>query len=350
MNWYKKAQQKGLTANDIYWAVDDIILNDILTEEDMDSLITNNLDQIFANKLQGSESLPKAAQVKTKLRSRSVPMSNIVPQPPSSEDINEELEKQKKLIDLGAKITYKKIAQELNSTEKEVRMVCKENNIDIEDAARERRQYIDNIIIDFVESLPKNITKTHEIYNLFSQKYQHNLKHSKLNRLFHYNNLIANLRNKPENIYQAFSSFVKNENTNSKQNIETLIETGKYIRILDTFLNRWGHRWGFETPIAKDLIKKFVMTKIQLRDKFVREKELGNFFNQTGVSTNNNRKLFKMIEKGLSPEDISRETGIDINQIKHFYELYQTKRTAPVLDETHPSYFLNTNENYNELV
>ena len=63
-----------------------------------------------------------------------------------------------------------------------------------------------------------------------------------------------------------------------------------------------------------------------------------------------NRKLFKMIEKGLSPEDISRETGIDINQIKHFYELYQTKRTAPVLDETHPSYFLNTNENYNELV
>jgi hypothetical protein len=165
--------------------------------------------------------------------------------------------------------------------------------------------------------------------------------------MLRYNNLIAGLKEKPENIYDAFKGYITSEHVNSRQTVDTMIESGTYVEKLDMFLNNYGSKWGFSTPMSKELIRKFVLTKLQLRDKLVREKELGQFFNQTGVEPSKNKLIFDLIEQNMTPEEISAETGIDIKSVKHFVELYKTKQ-APTYNSSTPNNFTVDREDYNE--
>jgi len=349
MNWYKKAQQIP-TMENINWAIDDLLLNEVLTDDDYSNIIINNMEQILQNKDENVV-LPKAAQVATKSKPRRYNRPvNIPPiSSPSKKDIMEEIRNQTEVMDLSNVINTKSIARVLNVSPRYVKRICDRNSIDLRQCAMKRRFYVEKIIIEFMSIISKNITSVKESYNLFSQKYNHKIKIKKFNLMLRYNNLMSNLQNKPENIYLAFEGFIRSEHTNSRQNMEVLIQSGRINDLLNKFLDYYGSAWGFETPIAKDMMHKFLMTKLQIRDKAIRNQELGQFFNQTGVDVSKNQKLFSLIEKGVSPKDIAKQTGIDINQIKHFYDLYQNKK-PPVYDSSHPSYFLGKQEQPNELV
>ena len=326
MNWYKQAQQIP-TMEEIEWAVDDILLNKILTEEDYINIITSNLEQIA----QGSEydqALPKAAQV-AKI--------------PTKKKLLDEIQNQTKVMDLSNPISYKNVAEALNTTPEYVKEACITYGINIKEYSMKRRFYVEKIIIDFMSTLKNQPMKINKAYDFFSRKYNHNISYKKFGLMLRYNNLISKLTGTPENIYTAFEGFIRAEHQNSGQNMETMIVNDKINDILDKFLNYYGDKWGFTTPIAKDMISKFLMTKIQIRNKSIRNEELGQFFNQTGIEPRNYKTLFSLIEEGLDPKSIAIETGIDINYVQHFYDLY-TNKQPPVVDESHPSYFLNNQE------
>jgi len=350
MNWYKKAQKEDITIDDIYWAMDDIWLNQIFTEEDIINILDSNLNNIVLSKEEPPEYLSRAAQVNTKNRPRNkntgMPEFNY---PKTKKKVMDEIKRQKKQMDLSQFINAKNIAQVIGTHPKIVDFIIKKHGIDLNQAMLERRKYAEKIIVDFVSSLPKKVPSIREAYNRFSKKYNHNIKIKKFNLILTYNNKVNQWSQKANNIFDAFNKYITQKYTNSRQNVDDLIANGKYLIILDRFLNEYGDKFGFKTPMDKEMAKDFFMTKIQLKERISQYRQLGQFYNQY-LNPNMQTRVKELIEKGEMPQDISKQTGIALKQIEKFYKIYQLRHSPMITDENHPSYFLINPEKKNELV
>lgn len=343
MNWYKKAQ-KDITLDDIYWAMDDIWLNQIFTEEDIENILDNNLNNIIKSKENNTKDYQsKAAQVVAPIRPKiksKLPEFNYRK---TKKKVTDEIKNQKKGLDLSYRISAKNIAEVIGTHPKIVEYIIKKNNIDINEAMSERRKYAENIIVDFVSTLPDNVPTINEAYRIFTTKYNHNIKIKKFNLILTYNNKLGKWGQKSNIIFDAFNKYITQNYTNSRQNVDDLIANGKYVIILDRFLNQYAHQFGFKSPMDKKMVKEFFMTKIQLGERVTQYRQLGKFYNQA-LDPNKRSKVISLIEQGLNPKEISSQTGINIKQIDKFYKIYQLRHSPMVTDETHPSYFLNNPE------
>ncbi len=342
MNWYKKAQ-KNITIDDIYWAMDDIWLNDIFTEEDITNILDQNLNSIIQAKEGNQEYQSKAAQVAVPIRSKRKSKIPEFDYKKTKKQVIDEVKKQKQGLDLSLRISSQSIADKIKTHPKVVDTILKQNNINLNEAMAKRRKYAENIIIDFVSTLPDDIPTMKVAYSLFTNKYKHNIKIKKFNLILTYNNKLRNWGYKSNIIFDAFNKYIANNYTNSRQSVDDLIANGKYLTILDKFLDQYAHQFGFKSPMDIKMVKEFFMTKIQLRDRIKEYRQLGKFYNQH-VDSNTHKNIISLIEQGLNPQDIAKQTGINIKQIEKFYRIYQLRHSPMVTDETHPSYFLNNPE------
>jgi hypothetical protein len=128
MNWYKKSQ-KEISINDINWAIDDIILNEVLTEQDVENIIIKNMGSIYSSLHQDS-AIPKAAQVKKNVKGIPIAPSIVdIPKPQGKAeqkrkmweeqdksykgDIVNEIDNQTQTMDLSNPISYESVSNVL---------------------------------------------------------------------------------------------------------------------------------------------------------------------------------------------------------------------------------------------
>jgi len=350
-NWYKKAQ-KIPTVEDIYWAMDDIWLNQIFTEEDITNILDSNLRTIIQAKENNYQQYQsKAAQVATKNRKQ----KNNTLKPinfdykKTKKKLTDELKKEKKNLDLSMLINNKNLAKVIGTHPTIIDFIVKKNNIDLKSAMVERRKYAEEIIVDFVSSLPNEVASVKNAYNLFTAKYNHNIKIKKFNLILAYNNKLRNWSYKSNSIFDAFNKYITQKYTNSTINVDGLIANGKYLIILDKFLDEYGDKFGFKSPMDKKMAKEFFMTKIQIRERIKEYRQLGKFYNQYSNGAEGT-KIRRLIDQGLTAQEISQQTGMPLNKINKFYRIYQLRHAPMATDQTHPSYFLNNPEEQNELV
>ncbi|KKK62102.1 hypothetical protein LCGC14_3007690 [marine sediment metagenome] len=88
-------------------------------------------------------------------------------------------------------------------------------------------------------------------------------------------------------------------------------------------LRGYGYEFGFESPIDKKMLKNLFMTKVQLRDATITEKELGKFFNQYFDNYIRNQ-IVNLIQQGFSSDKIALKLGLNSQEVNNFYQLYQT--------------------------
>ena len=87
-----------------------------------------------------------------------------------------------------------------------------------------------------------------------------------------------------------------------------------------------------------------LMTKIQLRDKTMDRAEVGNSANYYVPSKPTRDQILVMMNNGVSVSQIAQMTGEHPENIKNFYKAYQAKNEPISTDQSHPSYFLNNNQ------
>jgi len=156
------------------------------------------------------------------------------------------------------------------------------------------------------------------------------------------NNLGESNQNSPKTILQAFTNYI---NGYVKGGRKALAQDPELLsRQIDNFFRRYGKSHGFIPPLEQGELKQMLMTKIQLRDKTMDRAEVGNSANYYVPSKPTRDQILVMMNNGVSVSQIAQMTGEHPENIKNFYKAYQAKNEPISTDQSHPSYFLNNNQ------
>ena len=341
MSWYKQAQ-KIPTMENIIWSIDKLIAENYeFSVEELMQASQGSGEQQYA--------LPKAAQVDTMPRAESSPTVNLptskiertvlsliekgyggktisnklnIPSsevtritkkffPSAKEKIRYQEEKNRdKILDQYNQsaeemrndfsiesISTQKIADELGVEKRLIAKILKNNNINLISLKLERKNRIAKNLADLAKELNYNF-KIDDIMAEFYNRYGFKISKTSAYSLLTLLNAGSADKYDPRNILKAFNVFVNSMVTGG---INAIRKTPEKIPLLiNKFFQRYGEFHGFIPPYEQEVLRKMLMTKIQLRDRTMYDN--------------------------------------------------QRQYTPIVTDETHPSYFLNNQENPNELV
>ncbi len=348
MSWYKRAQ-KIPTMENIIWAVDKIIAEQY-------GFSVEELQQASQGISSGQEYMQVAAQVATKTKPRAgyprsskttrIPIGNNkkerkilelfnkgkstpqiskslnIPSPEialvlknfigSKGERDEYLKEkhEKNILDTTNElseemrgdfnifsISPRSIGDILNVDSSYVSMTLKNNKINLNALKTERRDRMAIEISTIVKDLG-GVFERKDMMNEFRARHNFTLSNRSLNSALKLGNMGIKNQNDPTTIIKAFNIYVDNY---IKGGRKALIQNPSKLSVtIDRFFIDYGNEHGFAPPIEKEVLRRsLLMTKIQLRD----------------------------------------------------YTTNLTRNAPPaVTDQTHPSYFLNNQEEQNELV
>jgi AraC-like DNA-binding protein len=393
MNWYKQTQLNNVTINDIIRAIDIIICRDpdIITEEDMLNAFERH-DAYYGDE-EEQYALPKAAQTlmqappkkRRRINRETDPrvkykddlkdyVLRLSQQGWKNSEIARELEissnaVQKILSELGfgkqeqikylknrymkeilrrvdefkknminSKLNAKEIADELGIRYQLVVDILQDNNINLTELSLKRKFLIEDELCKIFDSFSTPPTAK-QVIEEFYNKYYLKLTPNVAGRALAFRNRkIRNRSKKGEAfIFDAFAAFLP---TQMQGTLQDVVNSPKYPEFVDRFIKRYGPEWGFSTPLDQENLRKMLMTKIQLRERTQQRVDMGTFYNRYVDSSDVRNRIINMLNKGISIPQVSEATGISIDNINRFLQLYNVRNAPIVYDESHPSYFL----------
>ncbi len=193
-------------------------------------------------------------------------------------------------------ITVKQIGSELNINPIFVQKILTKNNINLKLLQKERKEAIALNISKIVKDF-RGVFQIRDIIDEFKKRHNFNLSKTSANAAVKLGNLGIKNKNDPTTIIKAFNVYVSNHIRGGRK--ELVKNPQRVSNTIDRFFAEYGQKHGFMPPLEQSAMKDMLMTKLQIRD----------------------------------------------------YTMDLTRNAPPVIkDETHPSYFLNNQEEQNELV
>ncbi|HUS51517.1 MAG TPA: hypothetical protein VMZ91_15210 [Candidatus Paceibacterota bacterium] len=385
MNWYKKAQQ-NMTLDNIILAIDNIILKNYqFSIEDLKvaGLRLNSRDMSLskaAQKIKESPfkvNLPTASnshkkimdlfykgysisQIASILNEKKENVGTVIKSFfPKKKDQQKELEKSKekylieinKIIEhtmetLEKVVSMKTIGEQLNIPSFFVKKILDDSNISLRQVSLDRKFKLEEMIVSISNdvSVPSN---KELIAEEFYQRFKRRISPTTVYLALLYRNIPSQEKENPAHIYTAFKTFMTQQTGTGF--IESVQNEGYLVKKIDEFIYRYGEFFGFVEPMEKQKLKELFMTKIQIRDRSIQQKDVGMYFKDY-FNPAIQQKVHNLINNDIPIPYIAKQLGLDINELKKYYQLYMIKKGPITMGEPHPSYFLTDNGEQNELV
>lgn len=342
MNWYKEAQ-KMPTMDDIVWAIDKLIAEnyDFSVEELQQAFLENNYNKSISKAAQTATLTKKVplpywvdeddeavmelfelgytnGDISKKLGISGKEISKILKKYFSSKDEQEEYLYKKhdqNIVDAYQNeeyemeqdfnvnvfgVSFEKIANILGISSKYVSKTLKYNGLSLDKLSTDRKNRIGAAIAEIANDLG-GVFQIRDVQREFYKRHNFKLKDRSAFSAIKLLNLGDKAQNDETTILKAFTIYINNHQQGGVKALEFLPD--KIPVLIDGFFIEYGQNHGFPPPIQKEQLKNLLMTKIQLRERT----------EQNAINRNN-------------PD-----------------------RYAPIAtDETHPSYFLNNQNQYQE--
>ena len=347
MNWYKNIKisqiTNRITIKNIRETIDSIILQDpeIITDQDIaEAFQRNNLMGVTQNYMGKAAQTMAPSKYPQKIK-------NIFP---SKENISYTKQIEKEIAkNIGFKITARTVANFLGIDSNIVKKVLKEEETTLDELGFKRKKILEDKIVLLVD-----ISSPFDTYDkvaiAFENKYKYKINQSIVRRAMIYRNRSTSKAKREGLIFIAFKSYLQDQMGGSIETYMTKRKPGgdesfEVAKFIDRFLDRYGYEFGFESPIDKKMLKNLFMTKVQLRDATITEKELGKFFNQYFDNYIRNQ-IVNLIQQGFSSDKIALKLGLNSQEVNKFYQLYQTKNFPIDMSPQHPSSFVVDRDQY----
>lgn len=390
MSWFKKISQKQITIYDIIKVVDKFILE----EEGLPKeLIMNSF--LYEDSAQNTqqEYYSKVAQVQTKSPYRVEndinqnlyeKIKNLIGQGYSSNDISnflnidvnkinniirtifplkqqenryrdEAIKKHRDSVkDIYTKeiteyneLTKEIIAEKLNVSPKIVASILKQyNNTSVPKIKEERQKYWIQEIKNFIKINNKNAKNITILHQMFVEKYQIKMRYNDFSYFIKLSLSDKTFNKNRNQIIASLKYFIIVSNGLS---VKKVIESGKLGNIIDRFINKYKDFLNIVDEEDRVFMKNLLMTKIQLRDRMTELKDLNYFLNKQIKDPQKNKgniilKIREMLREDIDTEEISQQTGVDIDDIERIKRIIEINETPLDYTEKHPSYFLQNRE------
>jgi hypothetical protein len=392
MSWYKKSQQ-NISLNDITKSIDEIIVENITEEDIKSAFIRNGFNISGTDNME--QSLQVAAQVKTKTQKptsipfpatssfpkstqkhiinllyKGIPTSKISREIgldnkevisfvksifPTKKDydaflkgyyshrVKDILEEKEYKTDISTLISGENIAKKLGVPKSLIMKILNENGISLNEYVLERKFYIEDKVVEFVKSLPSpppNIKKAWELMIIRMPEFK-KLRYEVFRVALSFRNELGEWAKGSNTVFKAFKDFLQ-QRTNNKNTLGKMIAEGRIPGYVDDFINRYGKHFGFVKPVEKEMLKKLIITKVELQRRTEQYVDMGKFYNQyaSGVELT---KITNLLKQERSPQEIARILQIDLRKVLNIYQLYEIKN-SPI--ETDMSKSLGITEGY----
>lgn len=358
MNWYKKAQNKIVSFDEIVSTIDSIICKKgLLSKEDF----RNAWDSL---------SLSKAAQVDTAVdltqdvielvRSGISKPKDIAKRLNVSVNKVEDILKQYKLkkpsdrnqfydemfledvdkkyddySDSFEKITVKEVAQELNTTEAVIKGVCKRNGYSFQELTRNRRariaKYINELIIELRQEGIRLTVKV--LGQEFKQRTGVKISKSAVDRaIVESNNSLDGQKKAPlfrlfnhffwERQGIGFQSFFEQygENTNAMmRDLNSIID--KFFETKGPIL--FDENFGFlnvDETNGYNKAKELLYHKLNIRDYVMNKNEMNQGISNNDISPYVKNRIKYLLHNGSSVDEVSRSLNVSRNVVENIQQ------------------------------